>query len=100
MRLLKNARTLGDGARKGAARMTEELGLDQIIWQRRAVQCAQRATATGAAPMNGTGNEFLPGPALALYQDGKGRRGGMLDRLSHLDHHAADTKQFVDAARG
>src|SRR2546422_4461749 len=55
----------GMGVRKGAALVTEQLGLDEVLGECRAVHRDERGTATRAALVDRPCQEFLPGPRLA-----------------------------------
>ena len=100
VRFFEHAGPLGHGPGKGAARVPEQLGLDQIVGERRAVQRAERPAAARTPPMERPGDELLAAAALSLDQDGEGRRGCALDRLTHLHHRAADPEQLAGALGG
>ena len=100
MGFFEHAGTLGHGPGKGAARVPEQLGLDQIVGERRAVQRAERPAAAWAPPMERPGHELLPAAALSFDQDGEGRRRCALHRLTNLHHRAADAEQLASALGG
>ena len=100
VRLFEHARALGDCAGERAARVAEQLGLDQIVGQRRAVERAERPIAAWAPPMKRARHQLLAAAALSLNQHGEGRRGCALDRLTHLRHRAADSNQLAGGLGG
>src|SRR6266513_1317149 len=55
----------GMGVRKGAALVTEQLGLDEVLGECRTVHGDERGAATRAAFVDRPCEEFLPGPCLA-----------------------------------
>jgi hypothetical protein len=79
-----NART--DGARERAPHVTKQLGLDQFVGQRRAIDRAQPAITPRTEPMQRPGDQFLPGAALAFNQHGKRCGSGADDALAHGSH--------------
>ena len=79
VRLFEHAGALGDGAGERAARVAEQLGLDQVVGQRRAVQRAERAVAARAAAMNRPRDQLLAAAALAVDQHRERRRRRALD---------------------
>ena len=50
VRLLEDAGAIGDRAGERAARVAEQLGLDEIVGQRRAVERAERLVRAAALP--------------------------------------------------
>jgi hypothetical protein len=65
VRLLEDARPLGDGARERAAGVPEQLGLDEIVGQRGAVERAERPAVPIASAMERPGDQLFAAPALA-----------------------------------
>ena len=51
--------------------MSKELGFDQVVGNRRAVQRAERPIAPHAGPVDGPGHEFFSAPALPFDEDGE-----------------------------
>ena len=89
VRLLELADLLFGGASERALLVAEELGLDQLLRDRGAVDLHEPLAAAQAVAMNGAGDELLADAALAEQQHrGIGRRGA-LDRVPHLPQRAA-----------
>ena len=59
--LLDQAGAVGDRPGEGALGMAKELGLEQVIGQRRAIDIAKAPFAPRAELMQGAGNELLTG---------------------------------------
>ena len=68
VRRLEQPRTGGVGAGEGAARVAEELRLQQAVGNRGAVHRHQRPRSPGAPVVEKAGQEFLPGAGLPLDQ--------------------------------
>src|SRR5262249_48469377 len=74
---------LGDGAGERAFLVAEQLALEQIQRNGRAVELDERAAAPGAEMMNRTRDQLFPGPGFALDKDcGIGGR----DTLDLFEH--------------
>src|SRR5881397_2197490 len=71
VRVLEDARSIADGAGERAARVPEQLGLHQIVGQRRAVQRAEWLVTPRSTAMNRAGDELLAASALAVDEHGK-----------------------------
>ena len=83
MGFLEKADLLGRGAGERALRVTEQLRLDQVLGQRRAVDLDERALAPGRTLVQGVGDQLLAGAALADDQHVGVRVGHRGDRLQH-----------------
>ena len=82
MRLFEHAGAVGDRAGERAARVAEQLGLDEVVGQRGAIQRAERAMTPRPAAVNRARDQFLAAAALAVDQHGKRRGRGALDAAS------------------
>ena len=99
--ILEQARTIGVRAGERAARVAEQLGLDQVVDQRRAVDRAEPPVAPHAARVNRARGQFLARPALAFDDDRKRRRRGADDGVADGGHRRALADQLGDRiARG
>ena len=74
VRLLEDTGALRHGASEGSAAVAEELGFNQVVRQRRAVERAKRFVAPSAAAVDGARDELFSAAALAVDEDRK-RRG-------------------------
>ena len=79
VRLLEHARALGDRAGERAAGVAEQLGLDQVVGQRRAVERAERAFCRRGSAWMRARHQLLAAAALAFDQHRKRRRRRALD---------------------
>jgi len=100
VRLLENARAVGDGARERTARVTKQLGFDEIIGQRGAVQRAERSLAAWAGAVDRTCDQLFAAPALAFDEHRERRRRRALGGMAELDHGRRHTPQLGEAGRG
>ena len=89
VRLLEASLTVADGAGERAAHVAEELGLEQRLGNRAAVQRDEPVHAPRAVVMNRARDDFLAGAGLAGDQDrAVGRRDG-LEQLEQPLHRPA-----------
>ena len=63
--------------------------LEQVLRDRGAVEGEERGLGPGAVLVDGQGDQFFPGPALAGDQDGHVLGGDAADGLVHLEHGRA-----------
>jgi hypothetical protein len=75
--------------------VAEQFAFDQSFRQSRAIERHERAFAPRAVVMNGLGDEFFSGPALAGYQDGGATVGHLLDLRIDFLHRRAFADQIV-----
>src|SRR5690606_17305565 len=81
---LEQAALGGLGVGEGAALVAEQLALDELLGERRAVDRDERARAARAARVDGARDDVLAGAALAEEQD-RGRV-DLLEALEHAEH--------------
>src|SRR5262245_34323763 len=75
VRDLELTAAIGDGAGERAAHVTEQLALDQLLGNRRAVDLDEGSHAAAALRVNRSSDQFLSGPVLAVDQNAAvGRR--------------------------
>src|SRR5262249_11149881 len=70
VRQLESAQFLGDGAGEGALLVPKQLTLEQIEWNRRAVELQKRPAIARADLVDCTGDQLLAGAGLALDEHG------------------------------
>src|SRR6185436_1900167 len=78
--------------------VTEQLGLDEGVADRRRVHGDERLVAAWAHAMDRARNQLLAGTALAGDQDRAGRRRDLFDRAEELLHLGMLTHDVVQAA--
>ena len=100
VRLLEKTRTIGHGSRKGSAHVAEQLGVEQVLGYRRAVQVAPASTAPPAQIVNGASHQFLTAAALALNEHAEGRGGRAYDGTADLAHRVAHADERGHQLRG
>ncbi len=66
---------------------------DQVVWQRRAVERAERPIPARRWPVNRARDEFLAGAGFALHQDRKRRRRRPGDRGAQFGHRLGHSHQ-------
>ena len=71
----------------------EELGLQQGLNQRCAVDGYERASGAGALLMDRSCHELLPGPALSFHENGEARRRHPADFVAETYHRRAGTDE-------
>ena len=77
LRLLEQSETFGDGAGEGAARVTEQLRLDELVGDRRAIERAEPPAATDARGVHRARHQLLSRSALPFNQHRERRGGGL-----------------------
>jgi hypothetical protein len=75
--------------------VTEELGLEQIVRERRTIHGREPSLATNAQAMNGAGDQLLAAAALPFDEDRKGRAGGPSDGLPQGRRHGTRANQLA-----
>ena len=83
------------GAGERAALVAEQLRLEQLLGQRRAIQRHERPALAGGRGMDEPRHDFLAGPRLAGHQHGGVRRG----HLRRLAQHPAPFDRLADHPR-
>src|SRR5215475_5961384 len=73
-------------AGEGALLEAEELALEQLRWQGRAVDLHERAIAPAGELEDRAGDELLARSALAAHEHGDVGVGDLLDDVAHLTH--------------
>src|SRR5262249_34015812 len=84
VRQLELSRLSRRGSREGPFFVTEELGLEQILGNRRAVDGDKRAVGPRAERVQRPGEELLARPALSLEQHRGVGGGGAVKRDRHV----------------
>ena len=85
-----------DRAREGAAHVAEQLALEQVVGERRAVDAHERAVVpAGSEPWIARATSSLPGAGLAGDQHGRVGVGHAVDHRAELAHRAAAPDQIV-----
>ena len=91
---------------EGAALVAEQLGLEQRVGQRRAVDRDEGAVGAGAGVVNGAGDQFLPRPALPGEQHRRlrsrhlSRPGQRLAQERGVPDHLIEPVSLVQLAPG
>src|SRR5256886_9791691 len=98
-RLLEAANFAGDRAGERALLMPEQLALEQVLRNRRAVDRDERSGRLGAVQVDGAGYDLLPRPRLALDEDGRVAPSDPRHELVDLQHRRALPDQRVRADR-
>jgi hypothetical protein len=83
---LESAGAVGVRARERAFDVAKQFGLQQLLGQRGAVDGDERFVAAQALLVDGAGDQFLAGAALALDEDGHIARGDFFDELADGAH--------------
>ena len=106
VRLQELARVLFRGSGEGALLVAEEDRLDQIGWQRAAIDGHERLAAAIGGALNGARDDFLADARLALDEHRYGRTRGALaqsDDARHLGasrHEVLEGQNALGPARG
>ena len=87
--MLEQSGFVGARARECAADMTEELGLEEVLRNRRAVDADERAVRSRARPMDRARDDFLPGAAFTGDEHGRIVLGNARHQGQRLAHGAA-----------
>src|SRR5438034_407393 len=85
-----------DGAREGAADVTEELGLQEVLWDRAAVHGDERPLGARREAVDRRRDELLAGATLALDEHRGVGRSDLRDDLLHALHGRRVADQLVD----
>ena len=93
VRRFQPSRPRGDGAGVGAADMAEQLGLEQGLGHRAAVEGDEAMPAPGAVVVNRLGRQLLAGAGLPGDEDGARARGHGLQQVEQLAHPGAAAHQ-------
>src|SRR5438874_2671370 len=88
-----------DGPREGALLVTEELALDQLARERRAVHLDERLRAPRAVVVERVGDQLLPRAARAADEDRQIRVRHLADHVEHALHRRALADQAPEAIR-
>src|SRR5207237_10229285 len=86
-----------NGASERAARVTEELRLEQRFRNGAAVERGEAISAPLAAVMNRPRGQLLACPCLASDEHRTRRRRDGLEQLKEVAHHAASADEAVDS---
>jgi hypothetical protein len=79
----------GDRAGESATLVTEELTSEQLRGEVGAVDPLEGPSASGAEPLDRGGDQLLPGPRFALYQNGYTERRNLRDPAEERQHGRA-----------
>ena len=93
----KRPDALADGAGERAAHVAEQLGLEQRLRQRAAVDRDEPLVAARAVVVDRARDQLLAGAGLAVDQDRARRRGDRRQHLEQLAHDAALSDQPLEA---
>src|SRR5438876_2551035 len=88
-----------DRPREGALLVTEELALDQLARERRAVHLDERLRAPGAVVVERVGDQLLPCAARAADEDRQIGVRHLADHVEHALHRRALADQAPEAIR-
>ena len=97
MRLLEPALPGADGAGERAAHVAEDLGFEQVLWNRAAVERDEPLPAPRAGVMNRARDDFLAGAGLASDQNRARRARDGLERLKQIAHRPAAADDALEA---
>ena len=95
--MLEAAAAIGDGAGEGAAGMAEQLRLDQLLGNRRAVDVDERPAAAARMGVQRARHHLLAGAVLAEDEDPAVGRCRQQHLLAQVLHHRAVADQGVAA---
>src|SRR5262249_61297460 len=84
---LADAAAVGPG--KSALLVAEQIALQQVLGNGRAVEGQERRLRPWAVLVDGAGDQFLTGATLARDQHGERLASNAADRLAHLAHGGA-----------
>src|SRR3990170_8057497 len=94
---LEEAQATEGGPGERPLLVAEQLALDEGLRDRGAAQRYKRSLPARAVPVDGPGDELLPGPALPDEQDGGVAAGDLLDLLEDLLHAKVAAHNPFDA---
>ena len=89
--------TRGHGSSECAFRVSEQLGLDKALGERRRVERDETLLGARRVVVNGAGDQFLAGSRFALNQHGAVHRGDQFQRRKELLHGAVAADDAVEA---
>ena len=95
MRFFKDTSSIADSPGERTAGVTEELRLDQVVGERRAVQRAERLVAAHAPAVDGPRHQLLSAPAFAVDQHAERSSRRSRDALPKGGHHRRHAEQFA-----
>src|SRR5262245_32012968 len=90
----------GDRAGEGATLMPEELTPEQLSGEVGAVDPLERSCAPGTEPLDRGGDQLLPGPRFALYQNWYTERRDLFDPTEERQHGRAPADDAVKGRLG
>src|SRR5262249_20995922 len=90
---------LGDRAGERAARVAEQLALQQLERDGREVDGDQQALLSRATPVDRPGDQLLAGPGLAGDEDGRLARGHASHQIGDGPQRAGHADELVEAVR-
>ena len=93
---LHEARLAGRRARERALLVAEQLGLEELLRQRCAVDGHEALAGARAVGVNGAGDELLPGARLAQDEDVRLRARRLLHELEHLPDRRAGADDVLE----
>jgi hypothetical protein len=92
---LHEARLAANGPREGPLLVSEQLGLQELLGQRGAIDRHEGPGRPGAVGVNGAGDELLSRAGLAQDQDVRLRARRLPDELEDLGHGGATTDDVL-----
>src|SRR6185436_16671026 len=99
VRGLDQPRAIAIGAGERAAHVSEELALDQVLRQRRAVDGGERLRAPRRVAVNRARDQLLAGAGLAEDADRDVAAGDARHQRANLAHHGRIADDAVEEAR-
>ncbi len=99
VRLLERALVRADRAGERALLVAEQLALDELLADRRAVHRDERALGARAAGVDGAGDQLLAGARLAENRHRRGRGRHALDELDEHPHRRSMAHQTLPGRR-
>ncbi len=100
VRLLEAPDARAVGAREGAALVTEELGLEQRLGQRRAVHLHERRLRAAREAVHQSGDDLLPGAGLSGHEHRRPRRGHAARQLDGGPQRGARSDHAIGREAG
>ena len=85
------------GAGEGSLLVAEQLALQEVVVQDRAVQRDERPLAADVGGVDRLRDQLLARPGLAVDQDGRAERADLLDQVEDLPHLRALRDDVVEA---
>src|SRR5208283_2333084 len=96
VRQFNMTRTCRPGVGKGALFVSEELSLDEVLRQSRAIDADKGFLRSGAQRNNGPRHQFLAGSALSTDQHRAGALGDPANRVVDVPHGLAAADQVAE----